>query len=76
MVKPNNGRGKSARRAQTRSPYSLKWYREKITSWDFSWSFRIATRREILSGNDAIQEFAIPTFKGAVVYPGEFSIRR
>ena len=69
MVKPNNGRGKSARRAQTRSPYSLKWYQAKITSWGFSWSFRMATRREVSSGEDAIQEFAVLTFKGAVVYP-------
>lgn len=72
MVKPNNGRGKSARRAQTLSPYSLKWYQAKITSWDFSWSFRMATRREVSSGEDAIQEFAVLTFKGTVVYPKEF----
>lgn len=72
MVKPNNGRGKSARRAQTRSPYSLKWYQVKITSWGFSWSFRMATRREVSSGEDSIQEFAVLTFKGTVVYPEEF----
>jgi hypothetical protein len=72
MVKPNNGRGKSARRGQTRSPYSLKWYQARITSWDYSWSFRMATRREVLSGDDAIQEFAILTFKGTVAYPEEF----
>lgn len=72
MVKPNNGRGKSARRAQTLSPYSLKWYQAKITSWGFSWSFRMATRREMSFGEDAIQEFAVLTFKGAVVYPEEF----
>lgn len=72
MVKPNNSRGKSARHGQARSPYSLKWYQAKITSWDFAWSFRMATRRELSSGDDAIQEFAILTFKGAVVYPEEF----
>jgi hypothetical protein len=32
----------------------------------------MATRRELSSGDDAIQEFAILTFKGAVVYPEEF----
>ena len=72
MVQPKSGRGKSARRAQTRSLYSLKWYQAKITSWDFSWSFRMATRREVSSGEDAIQEFAVLTFKGTVVYPEEF----
>ena len=72
MVKPNNGRGKIARRGQTRSPYSLKWYQAKITFWDFSWSFRMATRREVSSGEDATQEFAVLTFKGTVVYPEEF----
>lgn len=72
MVKPNNGRGKSARRVQTRSPCSLKWYQARITSWDYSWSFRMATRREVLSGDDAIQEFAILTFKGTVAYPEGF----
>lgn len=72
MVKPNNGRGKSARRARTLSPYSLKWYQAKIASWDFSWSFRMAIRREVSSGDDAIQEFAVLTFKGTVVYPEEF----
>ena len=72
MVKPNNGRGKSARRSQTLSPYSLKWYQAKITSWDFSWSFRTATRREVSSGEDVIQEFAVLTFKGTVVYPEDF----
>jgi hypothetical protein len=72
MVKPNNGRGKSVRRARTLSPYSLKWYQVKITSWDFSWSFRMATRREVSSGEDAIQECAVLTFKGTVVYPEEF----
>ena len=72
MVKPNNVRGKSARRGQTRSRYSLKWYQAKITSWDYSWSFRMATRREVSSGDDAIQEFAILTFKGTVVCPEEF----
>lgn len=72
MVKPNNGRGKSVRRARTLSPYSLEWYQAKITSWDFSWSFRMATRREVSSGEDAIQECAVLTFKGTVVYPEEF----
>lgn len=72
MVMPNNGRGKSARRGQTRSPYSLKWYQAKITSWNFAWSFRMATRRELSTGDNAIQEFAILTFKGTVVYPEEF----
>lgn len=71
-VKPNNGRGKSARRVQTRSPYSLKWYQAKIDSWDFPWSFRMSTRREISSGEYAIQEFAVLTFKGTVVYPEDF----
>ena len=72
MVKSSNGRGKSAKRGQTRSPYSLKWYQVKIFSWDFTWSFRMATRRELSSGDDSIQELAILTFKGTVVYPEDF----
>jgi hypothetical protein len=32
----------------------------------------MATRRELLTGDNAIQEFAILTFKGIVVYPEEF----
>jgi hypothetical protein len=32
----------------------------------------MATRREVSSGEDAIQEFAVLTFKGTVVYPEEF----
>jgi hypothetical protein len=32
----------------------------------------MATRREVSSGEEAIQEFAVLTFKGAVVYPEEF----
>jgi hypothetical protein len=32
----------------------------------------MATRRAVSSGEDAIQEFAVLTFKGTVVYPEEF----
>jgi hypothetical protein len=32
----------------------------------------MATRREVSSGEDSIQEFAVLTFKGTVVYPEEF----
>ncbi|NWC70340.1 hypothetical protein HX873_20795 [Pseudomonas sp. P7758] len=32
----------------------------------------MATRREVSSGEDVIQEFAVLTFKGTVVYPEDF----